>query len=47
MEMHVVAEMKGESPGVGLVPAFGERGGEVKIAVAGDEAVEEDFVDVL
>ena len=39
--------MEAEGEWVGLLPGVGEGGGEVEVRVAGDEAVEEELVDVL
>src|SRR5437762_2973657 len=47
MEAHAVAQMEDERFGIGLVPALGERGCEMEIAVASDEAVEEQLVDMF
>ena len=47
VEAHTVAQMEDEGSGIGLVPACGEGRGEMEAAVAGDEAVEDELVDVL
>jgi len=47
VKAHAFAKVEDESLGIGLIPTLGERRREMEIPIAGHEAIEEQFVDVL
>ena len=47
VEVHSVAQMKDERPGIGLIPALRQRGREVEARIARHQAVEEQLVNVF